>query len=629
MSVYRRTLGALAPYGKHLGASVALSALHAVSSGLLVWLLGPLLTTLFRVDLSLGQARPDGTSQEAIPGGGMIDSIKQWLQESINQLVIRPNVSDTLINFCIIIVFSVLLINLFSYLQGFFMAYVQQGVMKRFRDQLFIKYQRLSLAYFHQQRTGHLISRVTNDVVVLNEAVDVAFNRLVTDSILVLLMGSFLLMISWQLTVAAAVVLPPVLYFGYYLGKTLRRYSERAQSRMADVNSVLEESINNIRIVKAFSMEQFEIEKFTRATETYFRSLLKMARVRNLASPVSDLLASFAGAIILWYAGSQILAGSGALTAGEFVTYIFAMFSLIKPVKALTQAHVRIQEGMAAAQRIYDVLDAPETVINRPAAHGIGKLAWEIVYDRVSFRYLPNEPVLQEISCRIRQGEMVAIVGPSGAGKSTLVDLLPRFYDPDAGAILLDGTDIRDLRLHDLRSLMGIVTQETYLFNDTIRNNIAYGIADLSDERLYQATEAANAHQFILQFADGYETIVGNRGVRLSGGQRQRLAIARALLKDPQILIFDEATSSLDTESEALVQEAIDRLIARRTAIVIAHRLSTVRRADQILVLDQGRIVEQGKHDDLLAHGGLYARLHALQFTSGSAEPGRVSQVAP
>ena len=624
MKFYKRTFLILRSYWKQLAVASFSAALHAIFSGMMVWVAGPLMMTLFQVEnLPLPQAPTENVQKVSPPENSvtideqlasMADNIRETMKSWVNDFVEADDRQDMLINFSWLILLIVLAKNLFLYLQGFFMAFVQQSVIRKFRDELFAKYQRLSLDYFHRRRTGQIISRVTNDVVVLNESIDIGFNRLVTDLLMAGVLFSFLIILSWKLTLLAMVVLPIVFGFIWFVGKKLRKYSERSQEKMADVNSVLEESITNMRVVKAFAMEKFELKKFFAATKDYFRSLLWMTRIRHLASPINAMLATAAGIMILLYAGRQIISGSGEIDAGDFMTFIFAMFSMIRPVKSLTQIHVKLQEGLAAAERIFEVIDADEKIVDRPDSQPMTKFNHCISYEAVSFSYNEAEQVLDNVSFKVNSGEVVAVVGPSGGGKSTLLDLLPRFYQPQSGIISIDGIDIRQIKLASLRNLMGIVTQETLLFNDTIANNIAYGLEDIGRQEIIEAAKMANAHQFIEEFAKGYESEVGNRGVMLSGGQRQRLAIARALLKNPQILIFDEATSALDSESELLVQQAIDRLMSGRTVLVIAHRLSTIKHADRIIVIDDGRIVESGNHNDLLSNDGLYNRLYSLQF---------------
>ena len=624
LNFYKRTFLILRSYWKQLAVASFSAALHAIFSGMMVWVAGPLMMTLFQVEnLPLPQAPTENVQKVSPPENSvtiddqlasMADNIRETMKSWVNDFVEADDRQDMLINFCWLILIIVLAKNVFLYIQGFFMAFVQQSVIRKFRNELFAKYQRLSLDYFHRRRTGQIISRVTNDVVVLNESIDIGFNRLVTDLLMAGVLFSFLIILSWKLTLLAMVVLPIVFGFIWFVGKKLRKYSERSQEKMADVNSVLEESITNMRVVKAFAMENFELKKFFAATKDYFRSLLWMTRIRHLASPINDMLATAAGIMILLYAGRQIISGSGEIDAGDFMTFIFAMFSMIRPVKSLTQIHVKLQEGLAAAERIFEVIDADEKIVDRPDSQPMTKFNHCISYEAVSFSYNEAEQVLDNVSFKVNSGEVVAVVGPSGGGKSTLLDLLPRFYQPQSGIISIDGIDIRQIKLASLRNLMGIVTQETLLFNDTIANNIAYGLEDIGRQEIIEAAKMANAHQFIEEFAKGYESEVGNRGVMLSGGQRQRLAIARALLKNPQILIFDEATSALDTESELLVQQAIDRLMSGRTVLVIAHRLSTIKHADRIIVIDDGRIVESGNHNDLLSNDGLYNRLYSLQF---------------
>ena len=628
MNLYRRTFSVLKFFWKQLATASVSAALYAIFSGLLIWMAGPLLMTLFQVEQIPGlpqtqveihrsvdqDAQADSSKDVASQVTGGVVGLKETMKGWVNNLVAAETRLDTLYRFCWAILIVVLLKNFFFYLQGFFMAYVQQSVIRHFRERLFEKYQRLSLDYFHQRRTGQVLSRVTNDVVVLNDSIDISFNHLVTETVSVLVFLSFLIILSWKLTLISLFVMPVVFGFIWFLGKKLRKYSARAQDRMADVNSVLEEAISNIRIVKAFSMEKFETTKFFAATREFFRSLLRMTRIRHLSSPINDTLATIAGIVILIYAGTRIISGTGELDTGDFMTYVIAMFSLIKPVKSLSQIHIRVQEGMAAAERIFEVLDTDEKITDLPGARSLEAFSGGIVYDNVRFGYNPKVTVIDGVSFEVKAGEVVALVGPSGGGKSTLLDLLPRFYDPQGGAIIIDGHDIRSLTIASLRNLLGIVTQEILLFNDSVRANIAYGQNGITDEKVYAAARMANAHQFIEEMTDKYDTMVGARGVRLSGGQRQRLAIARALLKNPQILIFDEATSALDTESEVLVQDAINKLMAGRTALVVAHRLSTIKHANRILVVDQGKITESGTHEELLAREGTYHRLYQLQF---------------
>ncbi|MCP4570429.1 MAG: ABC transporter ATP-binding protein [FCB group bacterium] len=630
-NLYLKTFRLIKPYWKRLVVASLSAMMYSAMAGAFIWMIGPLLGTIFTPeggfsDLAKLGAPPAQVERIKLPEGEKSflekivetpDKIKIWIKSNVDKAIVRDSKQETLIRICWAGILLAFLKNLFLYIQGFFMAFVQQSFIRDIRNRLFEQYQKLSLAYFHKTRTGHLISRVTNDVVILNETIDIGFNHLVANVLAVFIFTSFLIILSWKLTLLAILVLPVIFLFIYKVGKKLKKYSYRSQERMADVNAVLEETVSNIRIVKAFAMDKFEIGKFSVATKRFFKALLRMTRIRMLATPINDMMATTAGIFILWYAGTKILSAESGLPAEDFILFIFSMFSLIKPVKSLSNIHIKLQEGMAAAGRIFEVLETPPRVLEPENPQPLPEFEKSIKFNDIVFAYDGTEKVIDHVSFEVNKGEILALVGPSGAGKSTLFDLLPRFYDPQQGNIEIDGVDIRTVSFEDLRAQMGIVTQETYLFNDTVRHNIAYGMNGLPEETLDNVARMANAYDFIRQMPEGYDTVIGNRGVMLSGGQRQRLAIARALLKNPQILIFDEATSALDTESEQQVQEAINRLMEGRTTLVIAHRLSTITSADKILVMDQGAIVGQGTHDSLLAQGGLYARLYQMQFQNG------------
>jgi subfamily B ATP-binding cassette protein MsbA len=525
----------------------------------------------------------------------------------------RDTKSRTIWRICVVFFFIYLVKNVAGYLAAVLMTYVGQRIIKSLRDSLFLKLTRLPLSFFHRYRAGELISRVTNDVQIANKCVNVSFTNLVRDPILILAFLIVAVIISWRLTLLAGAVLPVTLLVVLQIGKKLRKYSHRQQEKLANLTSILQETVYGIRVVKAFAMEAFAGRKFLRESERLFRDIFKIARMQQLSSPLTEQLSTVAGLFILWYGGNRVLTGE-ELEPGMFILFFVCIFSLIHPIKELSQVNNAIQEGMAAADRIFLVLDAePEVGPETGLAEAAG-IRGTVEFQGVSFAYLPGAPVLRDIDLRVEPGEVVALVGSSGAGKSTLVDLIPRFYEPQAGRILIDGRDIRGMRLQSLRRAMGIVTQEVILFNDSVRANIAYGLEGVPAEAIEAAARAANAHDFILQLPEGYDTFIGDRGVKLSGGERQRISIARAVLKNPPILIFDEATSALDTESEQLVQEAIDRLVRDRTTFVIAHRLSTIQNADRIYVLQDGRLVQTGSHRELLAAGGLYRDLYELQF---------------
>jgi subfamily B ATP-binding cassette protein MsbA len=610
-----RLLKYFRPYRKHLAASLLFVVFYAIVSAALVYLGTSLISSLF----DSGQQMIPAASSASAPGAGFLDSIKAHAAKLMSDLLLTGNRITDLRNLCIALVIIALAKNIFFFLQGFFAAYVEQGVTKNLRDDINAHLQKLSLQYFHRSRTGNLISTAMNDVLKIHETFNNVLNNLIRDPLLILVYLIVMIVISWKITLFAAIVFPVILFLIQWAGRVVRRHSKDAQEALADVSSTLEETINNVRIVRAYSGEKHEIRKFMASTASYFRTMLRINRIRLIVTPINEVLGVTAAALILWYGGRLVLANQ-FLDPRYFLLYLLAMFSIINPAKSVSNVNIRVSEGLAAAKRIFDLLDTKPGVVETVNPVVLRGFEGEIIYDNVSFEYNPGETVLENISLTVKKGEIVALVGPSGAGKSTLVDLLCRFQDPIKGSIKIDGVDLKVVSFSSLRGLLGVVTQETLLFNDTVANNVAYPHAPDDRQRLIAASEAANAHGFITEMPNGYDTVIGNRGMMVSGGQRQRLAIARALMKDPQILIFDEATSSLDTESERLVQEAIDRLMAGRTTIVIAHRLSTILHADKILVIKDGRIVEQGKHEELLRRGGVYRHLYDLQFEGNNVD---------
>jgi subfamily B ATP-binding cassette protein MsbA len=453
-----------------------------------------------------------------------------------------------------------------------------------------------------------------NDVEQLQIALGVVFQRLFVEPVNIITFVALLFIISWKLGLIAIIIIPLAGIAIIGIGRSIRRKSRRTQSKIAEIMQILTETLSSIRIVKAFVNEKKEVNKFTRKSEHYFKLLLQRARLDLIASPITESFGVVIGVVLLWYGGMEVLANRG-ISAEDFIRFILILFSILGPIKQMSNVNIKIQMGAASAERIFGLLDTPPEIVEDPNPVDLGTFNSSIEFDKVHFEYNNvDDRVLRELSFTINKGEVVALVGPSGSGKSTIADLIPRFYDVLSGSILIDGHDIRKISLSSLRGNMGIVTQEVILFNDTIRNNIAYGQPNVSEEAIRQAADAANATTFIEETTHGFDTLIGERGVNLSGGQKQRLAIARALLKNPSILILDEATSALDTESEKMVQRAIEVLMKDRTALVIAHRLSTVQNADKIIVLEKGEIIEVGSHTDLYNKGGLYRRLYDIQF---------------
>jgi subfamily B ATP-binding cassette protein MsbA len=594
----RRLLRFLRPHKWRMGGTVACSIAAAALDAFAFSLLIPFLNALF------------GTPQLIPLNKGLITTVQQ---ATIGWLLAGRSEMGALLVVIAVITITVVVKNVFVWLGGQLGASLQEHVTRDLRDAVYRHLTRLPLAYFTRTKAGQTIARVLSDTEQTKAVVTELITRTVQNAAQIVTTVVVLAMISWHLTVLSLVIAPLLTLALQPILRRLRRGHRRLRNDYGEMASVLQEVVGGIRLVKSFRGEPYEERRFVEASGRYSAGMTRMSRISLLSAPLTEIIGTSIAVLILWIGARQVLL-SRTLTGSDLITFMILVMRLLPPLKQLSQMPATAQQSLAAAERLFDVLDRPtEGQLDRGRITVDG-LREGLAFDRVSFAY-EGEPVLSDVSFAARKGEIVALVGASGAGKSTLVDLIPRFYEPTSGRILLDGVDTREITLASLRSLVGIVSQDTILFNDTVLNNIAYGAAGrYSQTQVEAAARAANAHGFISELPDGYDTVLGERGTRLSGGQRQRIAIARALLTDPPILILDEATSALDTESERLVQQAIERLLTGRTVFVIAHRLSTVHHADRILVLERGCIVERGTHQELMQRRGTYHRLHALQF---------------
>ncbi|MPL68928.1 putative multidrug export ATP-binding/permease protein [bioreactor metagenome] len=502
--------------------------------------------------------------------------------------------------------------GIFFYGQTYLMSFIGQRVVIDIREGIYRHMQRLELAYYEKRKTGTLMSYITNDVAALQGALIDSLIEMVTEGMILIGSVAAMFYLDWKLSLLTFITMPLIAHTMKIFGRKMRSASATLQERTADITSVLQESISAVRVIKSFVREDFEIKRFNRENISNFRAQMRTAQLTATLTPMIEFLAAIGVTVIIWLGGREVI--EGQLTAGALIAFLIYAVNISNPVKRLSRVYSNIQKALAAADRIFAVLDTEPEIQDAPDAVALPPIKGHVTFDKVGFAYKEGEPVLKNVDIDAAPGQMVAIVGPSGAGKTTIANLIPRFYDVTEGCITIDDFDIRTVTVASLREQIGIVPQETVLFNGTVYDNILYGDLNASEEQVIAASKAGNAHKFITDMPEGYQTQIGERGSKLSGGQRQRIAIARAILKNPQVLILDEATSALDTESEQLVQEALDKLMIGRTSFVIAHRLSTVQRADMILVMEKGQIVERGTHEALLEQGGLYSKLHQVQF---------------
>jgi subfamily B ATP-binding cassette protein MsbA len=606
------------PYWSRLSAAIASALLISACNLALLGLVRPILDEVLPKSAAAPTAT-EGKFQLLDQARGAIDSaagrfpfLGRWSEE------IHSGARGTAVLVAVLIVIIFLFKGIFTYLTAYLTRWTGLQAVRDLRADLYARIQRQSLAFFSEHSTGHLISRIMGDVGRLQRTVSGDLAEVFRLSAIVIGQATYLFYLNWRLAGFCLVILPLIVAPVARIGRRIKEASRGSMQKMGDAALIMKEGLTGTRIVQAFGMEQFETARFTKALDRMQRAEKKAARLLSITGPVMETLGALGAAILFVWAGHRIAAGK--LSAGEFATFVAALFMIYAGLRNLAKIYNDLQAAMAASHRVFEMMDQPPQVVDRPGAQDLPGFSREIEYRGVSFSYGRN-PVLEGLDLSVKRGEVVAIVGSSGAGKSTLVNLLPRFYDVTAGSLLVDGVDVRNVSLASLRAQIGLVTQEVILFDETVRNNIAYGRSDIPMERVIEAAKAAHAHPFIESLPQGYDTPLGEAGHRLSQGQRQRLSIARALLKNSPILILDEATSSLDSESEHEVQAALENLMEGRTVFVIAHRLSTVRRADAILVLDHGRIVERGAHAELLARAGVYARLHHLQFRDDAPGP--------
>ena len=604
-SIYKRLYKLVSGYWPFLLLSSLSAFIYVAFNGLSVWLTA----TLFNNILTDFDKLIMNQNILANSKVSLNDQLKYWT----NELILRGTAIESLRVLCYTLIGSFLIKNFFLYIKNISLTYIQFNLIKKLRAQLYTHLQNMSLSFFDRKPTGELSSIVINDVSNMRVAFGTSFHKLFVEPINIIVFISLLFIINLKLALLSIVIVPLTGFIVVIIGKSIRRRSKRTAEKIARIMSIMSENLNSIRIVKSFAMEGFETVRFKKEQERYYALDLRQARLRLVSSPITEMIGAFIAVILLWIGGHDVLV-TGDMNSEDFIRFILILFSVLQPIRSLSNVGINLQKGFASAERVFEVLDTEPQITSKPNAIIISDVKNDIVFKNVTFNYHGTGSILKDVSFIMKKGSVTALVGASGAGKSTVADLIPRFYDVANGAIEIDGTDIRDLNIKSMRKMMGIVSQETILFNDSIGSNIKYGLQSVTDDQLYRAAKNANAYDFIIEQPDGFNTIIGERGVKLSGGQKQRLAIARALLRNPPVLILDEATSSLDAESEYLVQKAIDNLMAQRTVLVIAHRLSTIKMADSIIVMDDGQISAAGKHDELLKDNKIYSNLYKKQF---------------
>lgn len=596
------------PYKGYLGGSIILNILSAILNIFSFSLIIPILQILFKMDNTVYTFIPWDSADM-----GMKEIVINNAYYAVTMLIQDKGAAMTLFFLCLWLSIMTLLKTACYFGSSAIMIPIRTSVVRDMRRELYNKILTLPLGFFSQERKGDIIARMSGDINEVENSIMSTLDMLLKNPILIIFYMGTLIITSWQLTLFTIVVAPALIWLMSALGRTLKKKSLQAQALWSDTMSQLEETLGGLRVIKAFVAEDKMQARFDNVTEAVKKKTGRVSTRQALAHPMSEFLGTVLIAIVLGFGGVVILSEKAWFDAPTFIFYMVILYSVINPLKDFAKAGYNIPKGMASVERVNKILETESNLKEIPDAKEVEGFNDEITFDHVSFSYDTDRKILDDINLSVKKGSTVAIVGESGAGKSTLVDLIPRFYDVTGGSIKIDGTDIRDIKIHSLRSLMGNVNQEPILFNDTIFNNIAFGVEDATMEDVVAAAKIANAHEFIMEKEDGYNTNIGDRGMRLSGGQRQRLSIARAILKNPPILILDEATASLDTESERLVQEALDRLMSSRTTIAIAHRLSTIKNSDEIIVMHEGKIVERGKHEELLALNGYYKKLTDMQ----------------